>query len=268
MHEPVVWAPLPSLWQYATHFLFIHTLFKDTWSGIQGAFWSLGLEAQFYVAFPFVVFAYRKFGILVAGGMIAISIVYRIIVGLVTLNSPGTDQFLPSIFFLGRWMEFAAGMISAWVVAKQVLAGSRYSAAYGLVGIVGALVLYVLAAYPVPGLWRIVPSRELLLAASFGLLTTALCASQTKIRLLFENRPVVWLGTISYSVYLIHQEAVYRISDHVRFSMHISNVDRMGLLLTLGFAVVVCLSFAFYTCFEKPFLNKRTEPVAREADIL
>ena len=73
------WQPVPSARQILTHIFFIHTLFPDTWKGITGAFWSLGLEAQFYLIFPLVVFAFRQWKLAVLAVMVASSIIYRII---------------------------------------------------------------------------------------------------------------------------------------------------------------------------------------------
>ena len=50
--------------------------------------------------------------------MIAGSIIYRLIASVLTAQSTWTVQFLASVTFMGRWMEFAAGMIAAWYLAK------------------------------------------------------------------------------------------------------------------------------------------------------
>ena len=77
--HPAHWQHLPSLFQYATHLTFTQTLFPSTWAGIQGAFWTIGLEAQLYVVFPFLVLAYRRWGLIAIWLAIASSLLYRVI---------------------------------------------------------------------------------------------------------------------------------------------------------------------------------------------
>ena len=256
LHQPAHWQPLPSLWQYAAHLLFIHTLFSATWGGIQGAFWSLGLEAQFYVAFPLVVLAYRKYGIRVAAGMTLISIVYRCIAGIMTAHSPWLMQFLPTVFFLGRWMQFAAGMTAAWVVARAVRDDMFYSARLGLGMLAAGLLLYGTALSVMPAWLTLFPVRDLLLAASFALALVAVCASKTPLNLLFENKVVVWLGTISYSIFLIHQNTIFYVSELLKKVLHLGGPARFLVLETVGFAVIVGVAFVFFKLFEAPFMNR------------
>jgi len=256
------WQPIPSAWQLFTHFLFIHSLFPGTWNGITGAFWSLGLEAQFYLIFPLAVFAYRRAGVKAIWLMIIGSVLCRIVGGAVI---PSADwRFVLSISSVGRWMEFGFGMLAALAVAKYWREGRINGAVAGTAQVAASLILYILAVYcaaPRPG--PDVPLYELLLSAAFGLLIFALCTSRTPLAGLFGSRIATWLGGISYSIYLIHQPTAWYLSEFFKKELHIRGYADICLLTTAGLAIVVTVGYAFYLVFEKPSLTK---PAREKAD--
>ncbi len=45
-----------------THLLLVHNLLPTTYSGINGAFWSIAVEWQIYFAFPLLVWGWRRIG--------------------------------------------------------------------------------------------------------------------------------------------------------------------------------------------------------------
>src|SRR5277367_6237893 len=53
-----------SVWQIPTHLLFIHNLFGfDLFYGINGVYWSLAIEFQFYALFPLLILGRQKWGL-------------------------------------------------------------------------------------------------------------------------------------------------------------------------------------------------------------
>jgi peptidoglycan/LPS O-acetylase OafA/YrhL len=59
------WFPTRYLngWQVVTHLLMVHNLFKATFYGINTAMWSLGVEWQFYLLVPLLLWGRKKWGL-------------------------------------------------------------------------------------------------------------------------------------------------------------------------------------------------------------
>jgi peptidoglycan/LPS O-acetylase OafA/YrhL len=260
LHLPAKWQQLPSFWQYLTHLTFTHTLFRQTWDGIQGVYWSLGLEAQLYLVFPLVVWGFRRMGIRVLIPMLAASLIYRGI-GAATLNPKDpanwTTNFLYSITFLGRWMEFAAGMLAAWIVAKR--RHTPMSALWGTMLSVAAVLVYFLAVIKFDD-FSLFSMRELLLSVAYATFAVAMCASRTGLRKVMENRVMVFLGLISYSVFLLHQNMMFYFGELMKKVLKISNGEiRFAVLITVGFALTVAISYVSYLLLERPWASGKTE---------
>ncbi len=253
LNQPANWPPLEAPGVYLAFLLFAHTLFLSTFGHINGALWSMGLEAQFYLMFPLVIWGYRRFGMRIVWGMIAVSIVYRMIAADITAPMSENAQFLAAAFFLGRWMQFALGMGAAKLVVNYRQAGREWSAAWGTGAVLGAVALFSVTCMTTPDLSWV---QSLLLGLAFSGLTIALAISKTPLRALFENRFMTWLGYISYSLYLLHWPTGYYLSEFCKKVLHVTGLTEFFLLVTIGFAVTLGISYLFFLLAEKPFLSK------------
>ena len=79
---------------------------------------------------------------------------------------------------------------------------------------------------------------------------------------LLSWRPLVFLGTFSYSIYLIYmplQAVLHAVFEHIPVLK-----DHVGLMLmTLGTALILGAAYLFFLAFERPFLNAAQERNAR-----
>ena len=254
LHMKAHWQPLPGTpYAYFAHIFFIQTLSTRSFGQINASLWSMGLEAQFYVMFPLVIFCFRRIGLRVIALMVGISIVYNLFMVTYTAGMTGREANLYFIFFLGRWMQFAAGMLAAWIVAHHRRQDKWRDAKWGTVGLFIALATYTFAAsvdFP-PYLGWLNPA---LLAFTFGLALVSVCVTRSPLGWLFSNRLMEKLGFISYSIFLIHWPVIYYFGGllerlHLRGNPLFYALFPGGLALTVGFALV------FFRLFEKPFLN-------------
>ncbi|MBB6251533.1 acyltransferase family protein [Nitrospirillum iridis] len=164
--------------------------------------WSLALEEQFYLIFPLAVWLIHRARLnrpLLLGGALAAS-------AAVHLAVYATSGFHAYIFPLARAWELMAGALAAhWVRgrgdsgAASGPADPRMASAASLVGLGLILLSLVLVRGPInyPA-WHValpvLGTLCLLLAGPRGWVN----------RTLLSTRPAVWLGGISYSLYLWH----------------------------------------------------------------
>ena len=155
--------------------------------------WSLSIEEQFYLFWPLILMlvARMRLSILVAASVIGVAS-FVLNVALIGSN-PVATFYLP---FTRAW-ELLAGAVLAcsWNQISQTSTASNLRASIGLVLIaVAAGVLETKSAFP--GWWAILP------VAGAALLLSAPAAWFC--RTLLASRPLVWIGLISYPLYLWH----------------------------------------------------------------
>ena len=236
-----------------SHLFLIHTLFRDTWDGITGAFWSMGLEAQFYVAFPFLAWAWNRIGVRAIAYAALASLVFRTGVGLLPNEGSAISPFLLSITFLGRWMQFAAGMAGAlWVRhtldTREGITPAQWTgltAASALLGLTG-LVAPSISQGPVP-------LRDILLATGSAGLLASLCTAPKRLKSPLLRGPLPFLGRISYSLYLIHFPVCHLlVSAGWKFFSHSPTLTQAMFILIGSLVASLLAAHAMYQLVEFP----------------
>jgi peptidoglycan/LPS O-acetylase OafA/YrhL len=254
IHIQAHWQPLPgTAYAYFAHLFFLQTFSLKSFGQINASLWSMGLEAQFYLMFPLVVLGYQRFGRRFVLGMIAISIAYHILMEAYTAGMSDKQSNLYLIFFLGRWMQFAAGMLAAWVVAQHRRQDRWRDPQWGTLGILLAVALYTLAAsvdFPRFLGWL----NPTLLALAFALALVSVCVTQSPLGAPVSSRVMEGLGFISYSIFLVHWPIIYYFGSLLE-RLHLHGRPLFFALLFGGFATTLAIAFVFFRLFEKPFLS-------------
>lgn len=204
--------------------------------------WSLAVEEQYYIVFPFLLYGLRtlrqKNVVLVISGLAIASFVVSI--RLVMTDQVGAFYLAPSRaweFFIGALLSFKAlpDVQKTWL--REV------SAAIGLALIVaGCLKFY--RNMPFPGTLALVP------CIGAALLIHANAAGRTLTGRLISARPIVFIGLISYSLYLWHWPII--VFFQIWWVKPIGWVGDLGLILAT--CVIGTLSWYF---IELPFRQKR-----------
>ena len=203
----------PSLWQRTVTEIAASALYAQNWVlgagsvdylGADGAptlvqhFWSLSVEEQFYLVWPVLI----VLAALLAGrrrsAAVVCSLLVAIALGSFVFSVLETQRSQPSAYFHtgARAWEFAIGGLLAFVpsgVQKRMPVAARTT----LAAVGAAMVLFSVlrfdAATPFPGSAALVPV--------LGTVLVILARPDGRI---VRARPVLWLGAVSYPLYLWH----------------------------------------------------------------
>lgn len=156
--------------------------------------WSLAVEEQYYLFFPFLLGllgAFSRFRYIIVIGLLAVLSL--------ALSEWGWRNFPEQNFFFtfSRMWELVVGSICAFIVFKKPIAANGPASFIGVAMILYAIFVYD-ASVPFPSVYTLVPvmgTALLLLFAQQG----------TLVANLLSMRGPVAIGLVSYSAYLWHQ---------------------------------------------------------------
>ncbi len=168
-----------------------------TWKLMQHT-WTLALEEQFYLIWPaLVLLAGRRISGILAVGLAAAAALARV---------AGINWWL----LAGRCDGFALGGLLAVLLADPIAETGRKRSmnwAIGL-GAIAMLLVAIMAAtgrlFDVGGPITMGVRTTVASLGSFTLVTVLFCHSGHRLFAFLRSRPLVYLGTISYGIYLYH----------------------------------------------------------------
>jgi peptidoglycan/LPS O-acetylase OafA/YrhL len=223
-----------------THLLFIHNLFPAYSSKIDYPMWSIGLEFQLYLLFPFFVWAFRRYSAaLVFGSTLFLAAfchaTHRRLGGLGVFLHRGPFTYLE---------VFSLGMIAAALTVKRRVLLPKW--VLGSVAIAGfAAVRFGSGDGFVHNLATCVATLSILLLAidEKGIVSRALSAKW-----------LVRLGVFSYSIYLVHAPLLHLFWFALR-PLELTPDVEYWVIMALGMPLVVALTYLFHRAFERPYMR-------------
>lgn len=172
--------------------------------------WSLSVEEQFYLGFPFLLavgwaLVRRRRGLsavplILVGSVVVVSFLLAL-VDEGGLAFPGSRDALGFYSPVPRAWEFAVGAFIALAISNKSGLAPRAAAVTGTVGLVGltASLFLISESTPFPGVWTLLPVGSTMLLIVAGWQRAENVASR-----LLSTRPMVRIGDWSYSIYLWH----------------------------------------------------------------
>ncbi|WP_321964607.1 acyltransferase [Paraburkholderia sp. J7] len=196
--------------------------------GSNGALWTLSLEVQFYLLYPLLFAARRRFGLNVVLAAVA----------LVNVVSALTLERHDVVVFTSYWFSWVLG---AWIAEVRLRGSSGFRFAYPAAALfaVAGCVAFHFGQFGAFQLWACAFACYLVKAL-------AQPASPGALHLLFSK-----LGDFSYSLYLIHLPLFVLLGSLLfRSELQTSIWPSFGFTLA-----VIPVAWVFYRLFERPALN-------------
>ena len=247
-------------------------LLVNMWLGtppLRGAFWSLPVEATFYLVLPLLVLAAWRIRSFVAVfvALVALAIVFRWVV--VDTGAIRTPWVYMASFFVGRMDQFAIGALCAYACQRRP-ASARAGSVLLLAGLLALLAFAAFIAARGNMIDRADPVYSVfqsIIALLAAVILYGAASASRLARALLGNRAMVFIGTISYSLYLWHTIVldIYALTDIA----HATPAAGRLLAVTLyTWPPILLISFFSYLFVERPFLKIRHDPNGPERSLV
>jgi peptidoglycan/LPS O-acetylase OafA/YrhL len=248
------------------HATFTYAFWNESMYSFVSAFWSLGVEVQFYVLFPAIAALMRRRPVSTYVALLVIGEGYRL-----WLQATGRNQLFYYVCLLPAQIDlFGLGMLSAYAFVRfrhrlrePNVERSATALAVAALGFGTWLLIdfsHVTKTMPPPDHQSWQSDHRLIVAITIAALTLGSLFALPAWRALVANPLLLWLSTISYNLYLWH-EAVLVQCEHTGFPCSgIPNpwqVDRHWDVTYFVTYVGISLLFAVVMTygFERPLLR-------------
>jgi peptidoglycan/LPS O-acetylase OafA/YrhL len=248
--------PIRATWvSVVAHVILVQDLFAT--SHINYVFWSIATEWQIYWLFPLLVWLWRRYGAIVAVSM-ALLVGYALRLGLAD-----TRVVRSSPHFIGL---FALGMLAAYLARST---GHGYEKLRERIpwGAVALSAFAIDAALCGAWGWSRSVDRFYILDLFTGIGAMALLVHTSgptprRATDVLAWKPLVVIGTFSYSVYLIHAPLIQVFWQFLLHPAHLAPVPMFFALMGPCALATLALSYGFFRLFEEPFMRRRASETA------
>ena len=265
-----VYLRLPGKLELLLHLGMVHNFIEKYIATMNGVFWTMPFEWQFYLVFPLLIIVLKRYGAWSLYGVALLGVITSKL--LVMYTNDGYPQVLLPI----RLDEFAAGMCAGAYAAGRPLTRTLATTAFWAGLVVLLATPWVFAGYSQVGHYYDLKGflRPPWIQIGICLMLLGLTGDRHAGVHIFGNKIVVGLGLISYSIYLWHVPILELLPRLGLIPVRTTNIE-VGWHRILGTAlpVVLLLSALSYWFIERPFqelgkASTRTPKAPRSAGLL
>ncbi|HEY0178613.1 MAG TPA: acyltransferase [Dokdonella sp.] len=225
---------------------------------LNGVWWTLPIEWNFYVVLPLLGLAFARW----RAWVVFVAVLAAVLAFRAACYASLADRALGTILYPliihlpGRLDEFVCGMLGAWFELRRTRPSPRRDLAALLLGLAGVAGLLLAVSgrgdFFAQGEAPIIFVFASAAGASLGLVVYAAAVRVPLARALFGGRALAFLGTISYSLYLWHG-IVFVAAERsgVTRAPALAGLGRLALALI---PIVLLVAWLSYRLTEHPFL--------------
>jgi peptidoglycan/LPS O-acetylase OafA/YrhL len=234
-----------------SHLLMVHNLSRDWMYKINGVLWSIAIEFQLYFCFAAIAHGMARTKAWLPTVLIGVA------VGLTIWLVPGSVKLYPwyAVLFAGGMLAARTSVnLGSWVAQGISMIPRKDITLFSAV-ILGIPFLLTIR-------WIGYGFEMWMIDSVFGLFTCYLLIyghifpSNLLVKLL-GAKPLVWLGTFSYSLYLVHHLVIQFAYVNRPAGVQGLRAEWFYLLAWIPMILMICLGF--FWLFEKPFMKGKPQ---------